>query len=67
MTSIIISVLQREGPSTQSLLAVTLSGLPQESNVTLSHQHGPKVSNACIKRRKKFLENISGLQNLRAK
>jgi hypothetical protein len=67
MTAITIPKLQRKGPSTQLLLAATPSGPPQESTVTLSHQHGTKVSKACIKKRREFLENINGLQNLRAK
>ena len=57
LAAIIVPKLQRERPSIQLLLAATPCGLPQESTVTLSHQHGPKVSNSCCKKKWKFLEN----------
>jgi len=62
MTAIIVPKLQREEPRTQLLLAATPCGLPQESTVTLSHQH------ACCENRREFLGGKkNGLQNLRAK
>jgi len=45
MTAIIVPKLPREGPSAQLLLAATPCRLPQESTVTLSHQH------ACCKKK----------------
>jgi hypothetical protein len=49
MTATIVPKLQREEPSTQLLLVATPCGLPQESTVTLSHQH------ACCEIRREFL------------